>query len=166
MSIQEPITYNCHYVCLQYWFMYILSQTHTLTHLAPSLPALFSSKCLPSESDVECYRVCQLLTILRNLSFTDKCALSLSRHEGLLRFLLLCINNIVPDVRSLSLDLLTNLAPHILLNSHSSLVELLMASVNYCILSRDKLQILRGVCVCSMTTKFYSLFARLQDGWR
>ena len=120
------------------------------THTAPTLPTLFTSKRLPSETNVECYRVSQLLTILSNLSFKEPCAHHFSRHDALLRFLLLCVNNVIPEVQSLSLDLLTNLAPHILLPSHlhsSPLTELLMASVHFCILSNDKLSILRGMCL-------------------
>ncbi|KAH7718914.1 ARID/BRIGHT DNA binding domain containing protein [Aphelenchoides avenae] len=95
--------------------------------------------------DPVCWRVFQVLSIFRNLSFETSNHASLAQNWALMKFLLLCANSRWIPLRNGALDILSNIAPDVDLTVQIPANHPLLKTVARCLTSNDKYQIIRAL---------------------
>ncbi|XP_065837960.1 AT-rich interactive domain-containing protein 2-like [Oscarella lobularis] len=98
-------------------------------------------------NDSVAFRALQIVTILHNFSVNEDNVPLLSKSASFIRLLLMCIHGHVTSLRHLALDCFVNIADHLVLTPEQSVVypSLLMYTLQTCILSSEKVMVLKGL---------------------
>ncbi|XP_065909762.1 AT-rich interactive domain-containing protein 2-like isoform X2 [Dysidea avara] len=108
---------------------------------------LFHIFCGIGESTIEAYRVGQVATIIRNLSFEKDNVATLGENKLLLSFVVLCMNCVLPSIMSVGYEIAVKIASVLRLTKAAENVasHLFVHAVVSAVTSGDRLQTIRGV---------------------
>ncbi|XP_019853176.1 PREDICTED: AT-rich interactive domain-containing protein 2-like [Amphimedon queenslandica] len=109
--------------------------------------SFFPERAVLTHDAIESFRATQVSLIIRNLSLSKRNAQYFAKCDSTLRFLLLCLNSSLPELKNQSLDALAGIAPYLVIegDDDDSISHLLLMSVYSCVLSYDRNSIIRGM---------------------